>query len=352
MGEYRLEGGRTMNSQTNLDAESEPLVEVEGLTKHFTSGSGLLSSATTTHALNDVSFSIEEDEVVGIVGESGCGKSTLGKTLLQLHEPTRGEVYFEGQEITQLSSREMQSVRQDIQIVFQDAASSLNSRIKVGRIIDEPLREHTSMRREERRNRVAELLEAVNLHPRHADRYPHEFSGGQQQRIGIARALALNPKFIVADEPLSGLDLSIKAQLIRLLDDLQEEYNLTYMFITHDMSTVRAITDRVMVMYLGEIVESGATKSVFEEPKHPYTQALLSAIPEPGKAKEDRIVLEGDVPDPSNLPSGCPFHTRCQKYIGDVCENTEPTLDDYDGRNISCHLYDENKPGAPEKDRP
>lgn len=205
------------------------------------------------------------------------------------------------------------------------------------------------MRREERRNRVAELLEAVNLRPGHADRYPHEFSGGQQQRIGIARALVLNPKFIIADEPLSGLDLSIKAQLIQLLDELQEEYNLTYMFITHDMSTVRAITDRVMVMYLGEIVESGATKEVFEQPKHPYTRALLSAIPEPGKRKEGRIVLEGDVPDPSDLPSGCPFHTRCQEYIGDVCENTEPSLRSQEDRNIACHLYDEERPGTPDQ---
>jgi len=326
---------------------TEPLLRVEGLSKHFRSGSGLLSSGTTTYALNDVTFDVEPGTVVGVVGESGCGKSTLGKTLLQLHEPTDGEVYFQGEELTSMDSRRLRDVRQEMQIVFQDSASSLNPRLKVRRIIDEPLREHTSMSRERRRERVDELLRAVNLQPEHAERFPHEFSGGQQQRIGIARALALNPKLLVADEPLSGLDLSVKAQLINLLDDLQEEYDLTYLFITHDMSTVRAITDRVMVMYLGEIVESGPTEGVFEAPKHPYTEALLSAIPVPGETQDDQIVLEGDVPDPSDPPSGCPFHTRCHEYIGDVCETDEPLLSEYDGRDVACHLYDPDKPGDP-----
>lgn len=337
-----------MTSEPNKDSNAEqPLVQVEGLSKHFHTDGGLLSSGSTTYALNDVSFDIQQGEVIGVVGESGCGKSTLGQTLLQLHEPTSGEVYFEGEEIAGMRASELRSVRQEMQIIFQDSTSSLNPRIKVGRIIDEPLREHTSMSGRERRERVEELLESVNLQPEHADRYPHEFSGGQQQRIGIARALALNPKFVIADEPLSGLDLSIKAQLINLLKDLQEEYNLTILFITHDMSTVQAITDRIMVMYLGEVVEIGPTKQIFENPKHPYTRSLLSAIPTPGEERTGGITLEGDVPDPENPPSGCPFHTRCPEYIGEVCEEEEPDFQSVGERELTCHLYDDGVPGEP-----
>lgn len=324
-----------------------PLLRVEGLTKHFHSGGGLLSERTTTHALNDVSFDVEAGEVVGVVGESGCGKSTLGKTILQLHQPTAGKVYFDGEDITEMGAGELRRLREDMQIVFQDSASALNPRIRVGRIIDEPLREHTSMGRTERRARVAKLLEDVNLQPEHADRYPHEFSGGQQQRISIARALALNPRFIVADEPMSALDLSIKAQLVTLFDDLQEEYDLTYLIITHDMSIVRSITDRMIVMYLGEIMESGPTEEIFRNPAHPYTEALLSAIPTPGQRRSDRIVLEGDVPDPQEPPSGCPFHTRCHKYIGDVCEAEVPPQYDAGDQHVACHLYAPERTESP-----
>lgn len=316
-----------------------PLLRVEGLTKNFYSGGGLLSEKTTTHALNDVSFDVAEGEIVGVVGESGCGKSTLGKTILQLHDPTAGKVYFDGTEITGLGANELRRLREDMQIVFQDSASALNPRMRVGRIIDEPLREFTSMNREERSARVAKLLEDVNLQAEHADRYPHEFSGGQQQRISIARALALNPRFIVADEPMSALDLSIKAQLITLFDDLQEEYDLTYLIITHDMSIVRSITDRMIVMYLGEIAEAGPTEEIFGDPKHPYTEALLSAIPTPGRQRSDRVVLEGDVPDPQDPPSGCPFHTRCHKYLGDVCKAEKPPQFEVGDQDVACHLY-------------
>ncbi|WP_435063689.1 ABC transporter ATP-binding protein [Halobaculum sp. EA56] len=326
---------------------SEPLVSVRGLTKHFVDSGGLLGSPTTTYALNDVSLDIREGEVVGVVGESGCGKSTLGNTLLQLIEPTSGEVYFDGEETTAMDGKELRRLRKDTQIIFQDASSALNPRHKIQRIVDEPLREHTSMSREERRDRVAQLLEDVDLKAEHADRYPHEFSGGQQQRISIARALALNPRFIVADEPMSALDLSTKAQLIQLLDRLQEEYDLTYLLITHDMNTVQQITDRTLVMYLGEVIERGPTDRVFQEPKHPYTEALVSAIPTPGRRRSERIVLEGDVPDPQDPPSGCPFHTRCHRYIGDVCEEEKPELTGVDGQELACHLYDEDKPGDP-----
>lgn len=322
---------------------NQPLLRVEGLSKHFHDSGGLLSKVSTTYALNDVSFDVKEGEVVGIVGESGCGKSTLGKTILQLHEPTSGSVHFDGEDLTTKSNREMQNVRRDMQIIFQDPASSLNPRMKIGRIIDEPLREHTSLSRKERRDRVETLLEDVQLQPEHADRYPHEFSGGQQQRVNIARALALNPRLIIADEPLSALDLSIKAQLIQLLDDLQDEYDFTYLLITHDMTIVRNITDRVLVMYLGEIAESGPTETIFSDPKHPYTEALLSAVPQVGQRREDRILLEGDVPDPQDPPSGCPFHTRCQKYIGDICEAEKPPLYSVDEHEVACHLYDETE---------
>lgn len=320
---------------------NSPLLRVEGLNKHFHDSGGLLSKGSTTYALNGVTFNVEEGEVIGIVGESGCGKSTLGKTLLRLHEPTAGSVYFDGEDLTKKSNREMQEIRKDMQIIFQDPASSLNPRMKIGRIIDEPLREHTSLSRKERRDRVETLLEDVQLQPEHADRYPHEFSGGQQQRVNIARALALNPRLIVADEPLSALDLSIKAELLQLLDKLQEEYDFTYLLITHDMTIVRNITNRVFVMYLGEIVESGPTGSIFSNPKHPYTEALISAVPQVGKRRSDRILLEGDVPDPQNPPSGCPFHTRCPEYIGDICEAEKPLLDKIEDHKVSCHLYED-----------
>lgn len=318
------------------------LLRVENLKKHFHSSGGWFSSGSTTYAVDDVSFSVNESEVVGIVGESGCGKSTLGRTILQLEEPTEGKVFFDGTELTNLGTRELNQRREDMQLIFQDSASSLNPRLKVGRIVDEPLREHTSMDREERRNRVAELLEEVDLQPEHADKFPHSFSGGQRQRINVARALALNPRLIIADEPMSALDLSVKAQLIQLFKRLQREYEITMVLITHDMSVVRNLTDRTFVMYLGEFVERGPTQDIFNDPKHPYTEALLSAITTPGQQEDNRIVLEGDVPDPSDPPQGCPFHTRCHRYIGDVCKtDAEPC--ERGSQTVNCHLYDEGQ---------
>jgi oligopeptide/dipeptide ABC transporter ATP-binding protein len=318
------------------------LLQVENLKKHFHSNGGWFSSGSPTYAVDDVSFSVNESEVVGIVGESGCGKSTLGQTILQLEEPTEGKVFFDGTELTNLGTRELNRRRRDMQLIFQDSASSLNPRLKVGRIVDEPLREHTSMNREERRNRVAELLEEVDLQPEHADKFPHSFSGGQRQRINVARALTLNPRLIIADEPMSALDLSVQAQLIQLFKRLQREYEITMVLITHDMSVVRNLTDRTFVMYLGKFVERGPTQDVFNDPKHPYTEALLSAITTPGQQEDNRIVLEGDVPDPSDPPQGCPFHTRCHRYIGDVCKtDAEPCK--RGSQTVNCHLYDEGQ---------
>ncbi|MDJ1434277.1 oligopeptide/dipeptide ABC transporter ATP-binding protein [Halostagnicola sp. A-GB9-2] len=320
---------------------SSTLLEVENLSKHFESGGGFLRGSTKTHAVNDVSLDVQEGEVVGVVGESGCGKSTLGKSILRLHEPSSGRVTFDSKDITNLDPKGLRDVRKDMQMIFQDSALSLNPRLKVSRIIDEPLREHSTMSREERRHKVSELLEEIGLKPEHSERYPHEFSGGQRQRIGIARALTLNPRLLIADEPMSGVDVSVQAQLIKLFNELQDEYNLTYLIITHDMNVVRYMTDRVVVMYLGEIVERGPTEEVFRDPKHPYTKALLSAIPTPGKESGDRILLDGAVPDPEDPPQGCSFHTRCPEKIGDICEQQDPAQFDVNGQHAKCHLYDE-----------
>ncbi|QNG62035.1 ATP-binding cassette domain-containing protein [Bacillus sp. PAMC26568] len=276
---------------------------------------------------------------MGLVGESGCGKSTTGRTILQLLDPTEGEVIYEGKNLVGMKARELRKLRQDFQMVFQDPYASLDPRLTVRSIISEPLEIHGLSSGDEKNKRVDELLEVVGLNSSHANRYAHEFSGGQRQRIGIARALALNPKLIVADEPVSALDVSIQSQVINLLQDLQKQFQLTYLFIAHDLSVVKHISDRIGVMYLGRMVELAEKKQLFESPKHPYTQALLSAVPIPNPlVKKNRIVLQGDVPSPANPPSGCTFHPRCSACM-DICRTEKPVLRELNGHHVACHLY-------------
>jgi oligopeptide transport system ATP-binding protein len=303
------------------DARGE-LVRVRGLFKHFP----VANSDDVVRAVDGVTFEIFRGETLGLVGESGCGKSTVGRCLLRLIEPTRGEVEFDGRDVLGISGAELRRLRREMQIIFQDPYASLNPRMRVRDIVSEPLVIHGIGDKAERRERVTELLRKVGLDPDYRDRYPHEFSGGQRQRIGIARALALNPKLIVADEPVSALDVSVQAQVINLLEDLQKEFELTYLFISHGLAVVEHISDRVAVMYLGRIVEVAAAEELYANPLHPYTRALLSAIPVPDPTrKRDRIVLKGDVPTPINPPSGCRFHTRCPDAIPD-CAKIDPDL--------------------------
>lgn len=303
------------------------LVEVRNLTKHFPFGAGLLGvGRDAVKAVDDVSFSIRRGETFGLVGESGCGKSTTGRCILRLIEPTCGSVRFNGQDLLALSSDGLRRLRRDIQIIFQDPYSSLNPRMTVGRIVEEPLVIHRIADRRLRRDRVAELLALVGLEPEHADRYPHEFSGGQRQRIGIARALALNPRFIVCDEPVSALDVSVQAQVVNLLQDLQQQLGLTYLFISHGLSVVEHISTRVGIMYLGKLVEVASSEEIFQNPLHPYTRALLSAIPVPDPdLRPERLRLKGDIPTAIEPPSGCRFRTRCP--IAEArCAEQEPQL--------------------------
>lgn len=325
------------------------LLHIEGLKKHFPITSGVLQR-TTGHvrAVEDVTLSIQSGETLALVGESGCGKSTAGRLILRLIEATSGRVTFQGQDVRALDSRALRALRRDMQIIFQDPFSSLNPRMRVRDLIAEPIVFHKLVRgRAQVDARVDELMRTVGLSPAHRNKFPHEFSGGQRQRIGIARALAVQPKFIVCDEPISALDVSIQAQVLNLLSQLQRDFGLTYLFISHDLSVVRYVSDRVAVMYLGRIVELADTAALFEEPCHPYTAALLSAIPvpDPTLKREGRVILSGDVPSPSNPPSGCPFHPRCV-YAQDICRGVTPELrpaarSTSRKGSVACHLADD-----------
>ena len=325
-------------------ADPYVLLEVRGLQMHFPVSKGVIfqSKVGEIKAVDGVSFQIMRGETLGLVGESGCGKTTIGRCILQLLKPTGGEVRFRGQDLTQLSGRAMRPLRKELQVIFQDPYGSLNPRMTVGTIVEEPLIIHKIGDRNERKNRVQELFEVVGLNPNMMDRYPYEFSGGQRQRIGIARALAVNPTFIVCDEPVSALDVSIQAQVINLLRSLQERFDLTYLFIAHDLSVVRHISDRVAVMYLGKIVEITGRDELYRDPKHPYTRALLSAVPIPDpvvEASRERIILTGDVPSPIDPPKGCSFHPRCP-FAMDVCREITPVLKQTtQGHSVACHLY-------------
>ena len=329
----------------------EQLLRVEGLTVHFPVRSTILKRTLgQIRAVDGVDLEIAAGETLGLVGESGCGKSTTGRAILQLIEPTAGKVFFQGQEVTGLRQRALRPYRREMQIVLQDPFSSLDPRLTVRAIVAEPLRVHDIGDAGSRRKRVDELLELVGLSPGHATRFPHEFSGGQRQRIGIARALALDPQLLILDEPVSALDVSIQAQIVNLLEQLQDELSLAYLFIAHDLSVVKHICDRVAVMYLGKIVEQGTERQVYEQPTHPYTQALLSAVPIPDPTKrggKTRIVLEGDVPSPRNPPSGCRFRTRCHK-ADQHCADNEPELTDrFDhGHPSACHYAETLDPAT------
>ncbi len=324
-------------------SKARKLLEVHNLKMHFPIYAGLLRRHVgDVKAVDSISFDIYEGETLGLVGESGCGKSTCGRAILRLYDITEGSIQIENTEIGNMSQDELRPKRPMMQMVFQDPQASLNPRMSVARIIGEPLDEHTQQSKVQKLERIYELMDAVGLNRDFANRYPHEFSGGQRQRIGIARALALNPKFIVCDEPIAALDVSIQAQVVNLLKDLQEEFGLTYLFISHDLSMVNHIADRVAVMYLGKVVELAERDALYETPKHPYTEALLSAVPEPDPSLEDitqRIILTGDVPSPANPPRGCNFCTRCPKVMN-ICKTEDPLFKTIEpGRQVACHLY-------------
>jgi oligopeptide transport system ATP-binding protein len=325
-----------------MTAQREALLRVESLTKYFPIRRGVFQRHVgDVKAVDGVSFNVYRGETLGLVGESGCGKTTTGRTIIRLYEPTAGHVYFEGTDLAQIKGRELRQIRRKMQMIFQDPYASLSPRMNVLGIVGEPLEVHNAARGQERRDRVAQLLEMVGLDPAYMTRYPHEFSGGQRQRIGLARSLALNPDLIICDEPISALDVSIQAQVVNLLEDLQDQLGLTYMFIAHDLSMVRHISSRVAVMYLGKIVELTDRETLYSNPLHPYTQALLSAVPVPDpfiEERRQRIILEGDLPSPADPPLGCNFNTRCPVAI-DTCFEVDPEfLEVEEGHHCACHL--------------
>jgi oligopeptide/dipeptide ABC transporter ATP-binding protein len=329
----------------------EPLVELENVKKYFPVRSGLLQRETgRVHAVDDITLTIYRGETLGLVGESGCGKSTLGRTIVRLLEPTDGAIRFEGDEITKLGRRKLRPLRREMQIVFQDPYASLNPRKRIGAIVGDPLRIHGIGTRRDRQSRVQELLRTVGLAPEHYNRFPHEFSGGQRQRIGVARALALRPKLIVADEPVSALDVSIQAQIVNLFESLQDEFGLTYVFIAHDLNVVRHVSDRVAVMYLGSLVEISPADELYAKPLHPYTMSLLEAVPIPDpdvEAKRKTVVIPGELPSPVNPPSGCRFHTRCPYRQPTKCHDEAPPLRPFGdtGHAAACHWVEEIQAG-------
>lgn len=335
---------------TAPDRASKALVQVRDLKMYFPIYSGLLRRHTgDVKAVDGITFDIQEGETLGLVGESGCGKSTVGRALLRLYEPTAGSVVIGGVDVASLNTEALRKARPQMQMVFQDPQASLNPRMSLADIIGEPLVEHTDWDNARKLDRIYELMDAVGLNRRFANRFPHEFSGGQRQRIGIARALALKPRFIVCDEPIAALDVSIQAQVVNLLEDLQDQFGLTYLFISHDLSMVRHIADRVAVMYLGKIAELSPRDALYSRPLHPYAEALLSAVPEPDPARargKERIILQGDVPSPANPPKGCNFCTRCPRVM-EVCRQIKPDLAEVEpGRYVACHLYSETTPNA------
>ena len=321
---------------------SENILEVKELKKYFPIKAGVIQRVVGhVKAVDGISFNIKKGSTFGLVGESGCGKTTVGRTLLRLQESSGGSVMFDDKDVFKLSNKQLRAIRPDMQLIFQDSYSSLSPRMPVGEIIGEGVREHNIVPKEEYRSYIMSIMEKCGLQPHHIDRYPHEFSGGQRQRICIARAIALKPKVIVCDEPVSALDVSIQAQIINLLKDLQEEFGYSYLFISHDLSVVEHISDEVGVMYLGNLVEKAPKEELFKNPKHPYTKALFSAIPVPDPTvKMNRIILEGDIPSPANPPSGCKFHTRCQHCM-EICKTVAPEYRDYGNEHfVACHLYD------------
>jgi oligopeptide transport system ATP-binding protein len=334
------------NNVNGSAAKGSKLLDVQNLQMHFPITRGIIfqRQVGAIKAVDGIDFELYRGETLGLVGESGCGKSTTGRAILQLHRPTAGNVIFEGKDLTKTKGEELRKMRRRMQMIFQDPYASLNPRMTVGSIVGEPLEVHgIGSSRKDRQERVQDLLKTVGLNPYFVNRYPHEFSGGQRQRIGIARALAVNPAFIVCDEPISALDVSIQAQIINLLEDLQDELNLTYLFIAHDLSVVRHISDRIAVMYLGKIAEVADRDELYANPMHPYTQALLSAVPIPDPQIENqrrRIILEGDVPSPANPPKGCNFSTRCPRVM-DICRQQDPPFKDYgNGHYAACFLYE------------
>ncbi len=323
-------------------SEKETILKVENLKKYFPQRSGFFKKKVEyLKAVDGISFELKENETLGLVGESGCGKSTTGRTILRVHEPTDGRVFFRGQNVANVEEKEFQKIRKDMQMIFQDPFASLNPRMTVKNIISEGMRIHGVGNKQERMERVEELMSIVGLRPEYMFRYPHEFSGGQRQRIGVARALALDPKLIICDEPVSALDVSVQAQVLNLLMDLQEEFDLTFIFIAHDLSVVEHISDRVAVMYLGKIVELTTSDKLYSEPLHPYTKGLLHSVPEPNpRVPMGEVSLKGDIPSPVNPPSGCSFRTRCPK-AHDRCAKEEPEFNEYEENHYAaCHLLD------------